>query len=160
MLAGMQPDAPQHHPIASGDDAASSDWLAAFVRASGGVAGSVHRVSGEHLALTAAVNLPEPVLRVTASIPKGKGMAGLAWQRGAPVQTCDLQTDSSGDVQPGARAVAAHAAIAIPVYAPTGDFAGVVGIAFADDRELDEVRVAQLSREAAGWLGCEAGAKS
>jgi L-methionine (R)-S-oxide reductase len=141
------------------EKSAAASWLAEFVQQSGGVAGSVHRVTGDLLALAAAVNLPEPVQRVTASIPKGKGMAGLAWQRGVPVQTCNLQTDASGDVQPGARAVAARAAIAIPVYGPGGDCAGVVGVAFADDRELDADAVARLSHGAAGWLRCEADAK-
>ena len=138
---------------------AAATWLADFVKQSGGVAGSVHRVDGDLLALAAAVNIPEPVQQITRSIPKGKGMAGLAWQRGVPVQTCNLQTDASGDVQPGARAVAARAAIAIPVLTPRGDCAGVVGIAFAYDGELDEATVAQLSRGAAGWLRCEAEAK-
>lgn len=100
-------------------------WLEAALKTLGATSGTVHRVEGDLLRLTAAVNIPESVLAVTQRIPKGKGMAGLAWQRGEPVQTCDLQADVTGDVQPGAKAVEAQEAIAIPV----GDRA-VVGFAF------------------------------
>ena len=47
-------------------------------------------------------------------------MAGLAWLRGEPVSTCDLATDATGDVRPGARAVAAQAAVAVPVFEGDG----------------------------------------
>jgi hypothetical protein len=39
----------------------------------------VHERHGETLRLSAAVNIPPPVVRATETIPKGKGMAGLAW---------------------------------------------------------------------------------
>ena len=80
-------------------------WLQEFVRGNGGAAGTVHRVEGGELVLQAAFNIPEPVRRVTARIPRGKGMAGLALERDQPVSTCNLKTDSTGDVRPGARAV-------------------------------------------------------
>ena len=37
------------------------------------------------------------VLATIATIPVGKGMAGLAVERGRPVDACNLQTDASGD---------------------------------------------------------------
>jgi hypothetical protein len=76
-------------------------------------------------------------------------MAGLAWERGEPVQTCNLQTDVTGNVQPGARAVAAQAAVALPVRDAAGGVRAVVGIAFAGERELPAAELARLAEAAA-----------
>lgn len=113
-------------------------WLEAFLSEHGGVAGSVHVPVEGMLALRAQVNLPPPVVALTRRIPKGKGMAGLAWERGRPVATCDLQTDESGDVRPGAKAVNAQAALAIPVDGQGGVLRAVVGIAFLGERDFSE----------------------
>ncbi|XXX77580.1 GAF domain-containing protein [Sorangium sp. So ce134] len=126
-------------------------WLRSFVEGNGGIAGTVHLVEGDALALAAAVNIPEKVQEITRLVPRGKGMAGLAWERGQPVQTCNLQTDASGDVRPGARAVAAQAAVALPVQGPSASVRAVVGIAFAGERELGEDELARLA-EGAGAL--------
>ena len=45
--------------------------------------------------------IPEAVLSVTRVIPIGKGIAGLAVERKAPVNLCNLQQDKSGDARPG-----------------------------------------------------------
>lgn len=124
-------------------------WLEAFVREHGGVAGTVHRREGEALILVAAVNIPPPVITVTLTVPRGKGMAGLAWERSAPVQTCNLQTDRSGDVRPGAKAVAAQAAIALPVMDAAGEIRAVVGIAFAREGEIMATDAQKLTTAAA-----------
>jgi hypothetical protein len=120
-------------------------WLSDFLREHGGVAGTVHRLVGDALVIEAAVNIPEPVVRATASIPRGKGMAGLAWERDRPVQTCNLQ-DAGGDVRPGAKAVGAGAAVAFPVHDPAGRVRAVVGIAFVEARELPADEIARLER--------------
>ena len=73
-------------------------------------------------------------------------MAGLAWERGCPVQTCNLQTDTTGDVRPGARAVDARAAVALPVYDGAGALRAVVGFAFVDERTLDPETLEALSQ--------------
>lgn len=114
----------------------------------GGVAGSVHCLQGDQLELAAHVRLPPPVVEKTRSIPKGKGMAGLAWERDQVVSTCNLKTDSSGDVRPGAKAVDAGAALAIPVRDAGGALRAVVGIAFAVEREMTETEQAELERAA------------
>ena len=124
-------------------------WLRRFLHEHGAVAGTVHGTRGDTLELVAAVNIPEPVRRVTAVVPRGKGMAGLALERNAPVTTCNLQTDTSGDVRPGARAVAAQAAAALPVHDAAGHVRAVVGIAFGDERDLPEDVLAGLARAAA-----------
>ena len=131
-------------------DAIIQQWLEGFVRAQGGAAGTVHRREGEALTLAAAVNIPPPVIAATLTVPRGKGMAGLALARGAAVQTCNLQTDKSGDVRPGARAVAAQAAIALPVRDAAGEIRAVVGIAFAREGEIAEAQVRALAEAAAG----------
>ncbi len=123
-------------------------WLEQYVAQHGGVAGTVHAMAGQALELRAAVNIPPKVVEVTRSIPKGKGMAGLAWERDRAVSTCNLKTDHSGDVRPGARAVDANAAVAIPIHGPDGANRGVVGIAFMGQRDMDQEELDRLSEEA------------
>jgi hypothetical protein len=55
---------------------AKHDWLEAFVRDRGGVAGAVNVLAetGE-LHLAAAMNIPDEVQEVVRRIPKGKGIA-------------------------------------------------------------------------------------
>jgi hypothetical protein len=64
------------------------------------------------------------------------------------VSTCNLKTDQSGDVRPGARAVDANAAVAIPIHAPGGELRGVVGIAFPGQRDMDQTELDRLSQQA------------
>jgi L-methionine (R)-S-oxide reductase len=111
-------------------------WLANFLREAGAVAGTVHLSKDGGLQLAAAVNIPPKVQEVVAWVPFGKGMAGLALERGESVQTCNLQEDRSGAVKPGAKAVDAQAAVAMPVRDEAGAIIAVVGAAFADEREI------------------------
>jgi L-methionine (R)-S-oxide reductase len=107
----------------------------------GGVAGSVHKVSDELLYLMEQLGLPASVLRVIERIPRGKGMAGQAWQTGEPVTTCNIKTDALAPIEAGARAVSAQASIAIPVLDEAGGVVSVVGFAFPDDQPFDDTRV-------------------
>ncbi|HWP06956.1 MAG TPA: GAF domain-containing protein [Polyangiaceae bacterium] len=124
-------------------------WLKSFLGAHGAAAGTVHEREGDTLLLRAAVNIPPPVVRVTEMIPKGKGMAGLAWERNRSVATCNIKTDESGDVRPGAKAVDAQAALAIPVRGADGEVRAVVGIAFMGERDFPEAELAEFERLAA-----------
>jgi L-methionine (R)-S-oxide reductase len=117
---------------------ALDDWLREFLSAHGAVAGTVHVLEGDVLKIAAAVNIPPPVVRATELIPKGKGMAGLAWERDEIVSTCNLKTDETGDVRPGAKAVDAQAALAIPVRDAAGALRAVVGLAFMGERDFGE----------------------
>jgi L-methionine (R)-S-oxide reductase len=119
------------------------NWLKGFLAEHGGVAGTVHERDGEILRMRAAVNIPPPVVKLTEIIPKGKGMAGLAWERDRAVAVCNIKSDASGDVRPGAKAVDAQAALAIPVRGADGEVRAVVGIAFLGEREFSD---AELSR--------------
>lgn len=131
--------------------ASDQPWLEAFLRAHGGIAGTVHRRTGDELLLTAAQHLPPPVAAIVARVPKGKGMAGLAFERKAPVQTCNLETDTTGDVRPGAKAVDAQAAVALPVLDERGEVRAIVGIAWRGERALAESELEGL-RSAADQL--------
>jgi len=92
--------------------------------------GTIHMLESDgilHLK-AASQGLPEPVLAAVRLVPIGKGMAGLAVERGEPVDTCNLQTDTTGNVKPGARATGMEGAIVVPIFA--GDKAvGALGIA-------------------------------
>jgi O-acetyl-ADP-ribose deacetylase (regulator of RNase III) len=117
-------------------NAAHQSFLESLLPRLGGVAGTVHEQRGVDLYLTAAHNIPPPVIAIVAHVPHGKGMAGVAQVRKQPVQTCNLQTDDSGTIKPGAKAVNAQAAIALPVLDAAGEVRAVVGVAWNDEREL------------------------
>lgn len=123
-------------------------WLKNFLSDHGAIAGTVHYLKGDALELAASINIPPPVVEKTRSIPRGKGMAGLAWERDELVSTCNLKTDNTGDVQPGARAVNAQAAVAIPVHGETGEVRAVVGIAFIGDRDFGADELERFKRAA------------
>ncbi len=86
-------------------DPAQQEWLESFIARHDGIAGTVHVQRGEDLYLTAAHNIPPPVVAIVAHVPHGKGMAGVAQVKKSPVQTCNLQTDETGNIKPGAKAV-------------------------------------------------------
>ena len=78
--------------------------------------GTVHVMQPDGLLhLVAEVGLPQPVRDKVASIPIGKGMAGIAAERQEPVQVCNLQSDDSGVVRPGARLTRMEGSIAAPM---------------------------------------------
>ena len=124
-------------------------WLADFLVRHGGTSGTVHLHRDGGLRLAAAVNIPEKVREIVAWVPSGKGMAGLALERRAPIQTCNLKEDESGAVKPGAKAVDAKAAVAIPVKSGDDSVRAVVGIAFPDERLFSESDLVALGDSAA-----------
>jgi L-methionine (R)-S-oxide reductase len=92
--------------------------LSLLVQAFKADTGTVHVLRDDGLLhlLAATDGLPEPVLATVAKIPVGKGMAGLAVERGRPVDACNIQTDASGDVRPGAKATGLSGAIVVPIF--------------------------------------------
>jgi len=130
-------------------DESINTWLRGLLGRHGAVAGTVHFVRGDLLEIAGAVNIPPKVQEVTAQIPMGKGMAGIAWRDAKPVQTCNLQDDSSGAVRPGAKAVDARAAVALPVHASSGEIRAIVGLAWMDERVLPDDTVAAIAKDAA-----------
>ena len=117
-------------------NAAHQTFLESLLARLGGIAGTVHVQRGDDLFLTAAHNIPPPVVAIVSHVAHGKGMAGVAQVKKQPVQTCNLQTDDSGNIKPGAKAVGAQAAIALPVLDDAGEVRAVVGVAWIDEREL------------------------
>lgn len=123
-------------------------WLREFLDEQQGKAGTIHLVENGGLRLAAAINIPPPVQKVVEWVPKGKGMAGLAFERNEPVHTCNLKEDVSGNVKPGARAVDAQAAVAVPVADRQGSVFAVVGIAFSNEREFTQAELDALMASA------------
>jgi hypothetical protein len=115
---------------------AQQEWLELFIAEQDGIAGTVHVQRGADLYLTAAHNIPPPVIAIVARVPHGKGMAGMAQVKKTPVQTCNLQTDETGNIKPGAKAVDAQAAVALPVLDDAGAVRAVVGIAWSKEGEI------------------------
>ncbi len=130
-------------------------WLEAYLSEHGGTSGTVHIYRDGALRLAASVNIPPPVEQVVAVIPKGKGMAGLAWEQNRPIQTCNLKEDTSGSVKPGAKAVNALAAVALPVNHSDGSIRAVVGIAFPDERRFTEADLDRLTTSAGTLPGAD-----
>ncbi len=89
------------------------------------------------LRLAASHAIPERVLEVTRVIPWGKGMAGLAAERAMPVDACNLQTTTSTDVRPGARATGVLGAIVVPMIRH-GEVVGTIGIGCMRERTFTE----------------------
>jgi L-methionine (R)-S-oxide reductase len=126
----------------------AESWLRDYVQKNGGVAGTVHLRTADVLEIKAAVNIPPSVIELVRTIPHGKGMAGLAWERDAPVHTCNLKTDATGDVRTGAKAVDANAAVAIPIHDAAGQVRGVVGIAYMGERDITPEQLDSLCVQA------------
>jgi hypothetical protein len=130
-------------------DESLNQWLRDLLGRHGAVAGTIHLVRGDALEIAAAHNIPPKVQEITAKIPLGKGMAGLAWQHDKPISTCNLKDDDTGAVKPGARAVDGKAAVALPVHEPSGLVRAVVGLAWADERDLPDGLLSRIAGDAA-----------
>jgi L-methionine (R)-S-oxide reductase len=125
-------------------------WLEQFLADHRAIAGTVHRRNGDDLELIAAVNIPPPVQEIVKRVPRGKGMAGLAFERSEPVSTCNIQTDATGQVRPGAKLVGAQAGVALPVLDAQGQVRAVVGLAYKEERTILESELVALLDEAGG----------
>ncbi len=110
--------------------------------------GSIHLLEGGILVLKAAVGLPPHVAEIVSLVPIGKGMAGLAAERNEPVSTCNIQTDATGDVKPGARATGVNGAIVVPIRGSNGQVRGALGIGVHRQYEYSEEETARLLAEA------------
>jgi GAF domain-containing protein len=116
-------------------DEALAQTLAHFAADSG----TVHLLAPDGLLhLKAATpGIPDVVLDRVRLIPIGKGMAGLAVERAQPVTACNIQTDTSGDVRPGARLTGLEGAIVVPMIHHNHPI-GAFGIANRAERTFTE----------------------
>jgi signal transduction protein with GAF and PtsI domain len=122
------------------------DWdrvLAEILQAFDCTTGTLHAWNAElqRLVLLARQGIPDFLLPKMSEIPIGKGMAGIAAERRAPVQICNLQTDESGVARPSAKETKVEGALTIPLLS-SGLLCGTLGIAKSvpyefSDEEID-----------------------
>jgi len=108
--------------------------------------GTIHLLESDgvlHLK-AASAGIPAPVLEAVRLVPIGKGMAGLAVQRKAPVSVCNLQTDASGAARPGAKATGMEGAIVVPLFIGL-EPVGALGIANRAPRAFTTEETALLT---------------
>jgi L-methionine (R)-S-oxide reductase len=122
--------------------------LERIVRQFAADSGTIHLLEADgvlHLK-AATANIPPFVLDKVKLVPVGKGMAGLAVERNAPVNTCNIQTDTTGDVRSGAKATGLEGAIVVPIQRD-GAAIGALGIANRSERTFTDAEIADLLRE-------------
>jgi signal transduction protein with GAF and PtsI domain len=107
--------------------------------------GTIHFLGSDGLLhlKAATAGMPGPVRAVIARIPIGKGMAGLAVERREPVNACNIQTDNSGDVRPGARATGLAGAIVVPIFRGE-EVVGALGVANRSERAFTDTEITEL----------------
>jgi putative methionine-R-sulfoxide reductase with GAF domain len=111
--------------------------------------GTLHLLEDGVLVLKGQVGLPPHVAEIVKRVPVGKGMAGLAAERNAPVSACNIQTDTSGDVRPGAKQTGVNGAIVVPVRDAKGSVRGALGIGVHRVYDYTEEETTRLLEEAA-----------
>jgi L-methionine (R)-S-oxide reductase len=135
---------------------ALDEGLRAIVHRFSADTGTLHLIDRGMLALSALHgDFPPPLIDIIRTIPIGKGMAGLAAERREAVTACNIQTDTSGDVRPGAKATGMEGAIVVPIIDDAGELRGTLGIANRSARDWTAEETEQLlacAREL--WLAC------
>ena len=108
-------------------------------------AGTVHWLDTQTGMLTLAAhrNIPEAIIHLASIVPVGKGIAGLAAQNREPVSLCNLQTDTSGQARPAAKATGMEGSVAVPMLV-AGDLRGVLGVAKAAAHDWSDAEKALL----------------
>ncbi|MEO6788956.1 MAG: GAF domain-containing protein [Chthoniobacteraceae bacterium] len=108
-------------------------------------AGTVHWLDAPSgmLKLAAHRNIPPPVVQIVATVPVGKGIAGLAAQNREPVSLCNLQNDTSGQARPAAKTTGMEGSLAVPMLTG-GELRGVLGVAKAAAHDWSESEKALL----------------
>lgn len=129
----------------SGSESPFDLALARIVREFAADSGTIHVLGARGMLELAAATagIPTQVIEAIRIVPVGKGMAGLAIERNCPVDACNIQTDSSGDVRPGARATGLQGAIVVPIQRD-GKAVGALGIANRSERTFLDAEVALL----------------
>ena len=109
--------------------------------------GTIHLLGPDGaLHLTASSRgMPLFVLDTVRVVPVGKGMAGLSVERREPVLACNIQTDTSGDVRPGAKATGLQGSIVVPIFR-AAEAVGALGIANRAQRTFTEEETNLLVR--------------
>jgi len=103
--------------------------------------------------VAASAGIPQAVIDTVRRVPVGKGMAGLAVERRQPVNACNLQTDTTGDVRPGAKATGLQGSIVVPLLR-SGEPVGALGIANHRERVFTDQDIERLMGVAGGLAAC------
>jgi L-methionine (R)-S-oxide reductase len=111
--------------------------------------GTVHLIENGVLILKAHQGIPPPVVKLVGEVPVGKGMAGLAAQKNEPISSCNIQSDNTGNVRPGALQTGVNGAIVVPIRDSKGQVRGALGIAVHREYTYSEAETHQLLAEAA-----------
>jgi GAF domain-containing protein len=122
-----------------------SNWPNVTVAELAAPAGRLHTLGAAGMLhpKASAPEMPAQVLETIRTIPVGKGMAGLAVDRAAPVDACNIQTDDSGDVRPGARLMGLKGGVVVPVF--DGErVVGALGIGNVAERTFTQAEVERL----------------
>jgi GAF domain-containing protein len=119
--------------------------LARILRHFGADSGTIHLLGHDgvlHLR-AASRGIPPVVIETVRRVPVGKGMAGLAVERRQPVTACNIQTDTTGDVRPGAKATGLQGSLVVPIL--LGEIAlGALGIANQRERTFSDAETELL----------------
>jgi putative methionine-R-sulfoxide reductase with GAF domain len=107
--------------------------------------GTIHLLDSHSgvLHLRAQRGVPDELLARVREVPLGKGLAGLAAQRGEPVRVCNLQADTAGLAKPAAKQTGMAGAIAVPMLV-AGEVRGVLGVAKPVEHDFDAAETAEL----------------
>jgi L-methionine (R)-S-oxide reductase len=122
-----------------------SEFLSNVAAAFDCITATLHRLdpSDQHLKLVAYQGIPPQIMPMIQSIPVGKGIAGAAAERLAPVELCNLQTDTSGVAKPDAKQTQVQGSLAVPVM--DGDrLCGTLGIGKIVPYEFSEAEKTKL----------------
>ena len=107
--------------------------------------GTIHRLDepAQLLHLVAQVGLPPQMLGVVKTIPVGKGIAGETVLKNRPVTICNVQTDTSGVTQPGAKQTGVGGAVCVPVR-KDGKIIGTFGVGTRREHEYSAAEINAL----------------
>ena len=134
-------------------NSSTNDALGALLTAFACESGTLHAVASDGaLHLRAASGIPTSVLDIVRIVPVGKGMAGLAAERKQPVSTCNLQTDSTGDISPSAKATGLGGSVCVPLLSADGSVRGTLGVGCRAERVFTKDEEARLMVAGAALL--------
>ena len=128
----------------------ANERLALIIQHFGCDSGALHRLHDDDKMLHLEANgpgMPDFVLEKIRIIPVGKGMAGLCIERNEPVNSCNLQTDTTGNVQEGAKPTGLQGSIVVPIRSTMTSDApaiGTLGIATMKERTFTDAEINEL----------------
>jgi L-methionine (R)-S-oxide reductase len=134
--------------LLTGSDALRyDDALRAIAAAFSAVSATLHRADTQAsmLHMVAYLGLPPALIEIVKHIPFGKGIAGLCAVQKAPVELCNLQTDSTGAARPSAKQTGVAGAISVPVFGPDGALIGTLGVGKPQPHDYTEAEHSLLA---------------